>query len=371
MTSNATKPGIHVGSSFFDVSMMRDAPAFSIPALSPDAIAALTFCHQWLSGQQTFELTTSGSTGLPKPVTIPRERIITSVRMTASAVGLQPSYHALVCLSPRFIAGIMMLARGLILGMEMTFVEPSGNPFDTLEGAFDFTALVPMQLRQALDSASGRSHLDRMKVVLVGGAPLPSSLEARIRELSCDVYHTFGMTETLSHIALRHLRMDEEKQVYSALSGVELSLDDRGCLVVRSPLTEGPVVTNDMVELLSENQFRWLGRIDDVIITGGIKISAAYVEDTIEEALRRLTSGDHYKAVVLGIPDEKTGQRIVACIEGPQLSGKISGQLQASIRSALGNYSSPREFRFIEKIPRLESGKVDRTTLKALVTTRR
>jgi O-succinylbenzoic acid--CoA ligase len=365
--------GIYVGTSFFDSNAMRTvALGQAVPGLSAEAVAALTFCHQWLEGQETFVFRTSGSTGFPKPVTISKGQILTSVEMTTQAIGLKSSYRALVCLSPRYVAGIMMLARGLILGMEMVFVDPAGNPFEALHGDFDFTALVPLQVAKALDSGAGRAHLNRMKVVLVGGAPLPAALEAKLREVSsCDIYHTFGMTETVSHVALRLVRHGGEKNVYSALPGVELSIGERGCLVINSPLTGKPVETNDLVDLLSNKQFRWLGRIDNVINSAGIKVSAERVEGIIEEGLLRVRGGMAHEVAVVGMPDKLTGEKIVACVEGLALPQNLLDQFKELISRSLGKYESPREYRFLRALPRLESGKIDRDALKTLIATRR
>jgi non-ribosomal peptide synthetase component F len=243
-------------------------------ACDANARAALEFCRDWLAGQEDFIVQTSGSTGAPKPITLTRTQMIASAQATAAALSLAAGDPALVCLPTHYIAGRMMLVRGLVVGMPMTLVTPSANPLAAAPAGarFAFTAVVPLQLETLLaaDNPTVRSQLAGMKAILVGGGPLSPALTAAAQTCPSPIYHTYGMTETITHIALRRVNGADAGDAFTPLPGVHLRLDDRGCLAICGPMTAGAwVQSNDVVELLADNTFRWLGRSDNVINSGG------------------------------------------------------------------------------------------------------
>ena len=222
-------------------------------SLNDNQRAALDFCQRWLDGATEFIVRTSGSTGAPKPISLRREQMEASARATGEALGLRAGMRALVCLPVRYIAGQMMLARGLVLGLAMTLVEPAGDPLAGLpaDATFDFTAVVPLQLQTLLAGPSGyRERLNQMRAILVGGAPVSAALEQQIQTLTAPVYHTYGMTETATHIALRPLNGPGASSWFHPLPGVAIDVDNRGCLRVKGPMTLSHLLqTNDLVEL--------------------------------------------------------------------------------------------------------------------------
>lgn len=314
----------------------------------------LNFCQQWLRGTTEFTITTSGSTGKPKPITLQREQMVASAHATAQAIDLQTGQHALVCLNTAYIAGLMMLVRSFELGLRMTIVEPSRRPVAQVANPqYDFTAMVPMQVAASLEH--DKEQFERLSTVLIGGAPIDKTLQDAIMPLRPAIYHTYGMTETVTHIALRRLNGVNASDRFVPLPTVELGLDARGCLTICAPMTLGKtIVTNDRVELLADGSFRWLGRIDNVINSGGIKIQA----EKVERALA--THFPHQRLFVYGQSDALLGERVVAIVEG-------EAQSIPTDFPELDRYEVPRSVHFLAQFAETETGKIDRQTTIARI----
>ena len=348
----------------------------STERLTESELKTLKFSGQWLSGAQDFIIQTSGSTGKPKAIRLTRSQMNLSARMTGEALNLKQGDRAFVCLSPTYISGIMMLVRGFVLDLELTIVEPTRNPFDSLglenyaqyecTKPFDFAAFVPLQLQTILSLGPRYlSLLNRMKAILVGGAPVSLDLLKKLQRVEAPVYHTFGMTETASHIALRRLNGPEPSESYEVLPTVEIGEDAKGCLTIMSPLTNNQlVVTNDLVEVKSEKSFIWLGRVDNVINTGGIKVRAEKVEKVIEEALYEIDHGTYANRefFVGPLSDDKYGQVVTAVFEGPEFSTKTKNNLLKTLSDKLSKFEIPRHFCFVDPFIRSPNtdGKIDR-----------
>ncbi|SOD81457.1 AMP-binding protein [Spirosoma fluviale] len=333
---------------------------------------ALAFCRSWLGGQQQFTLYTSGSTGTPKPIALTRSQMQASARLTGQTLGLQPDDSALVCLNIRYVAGIMMLVRGLELGLPMTIIEPSANPLlDFTPGAdtFAFTALVPLQLQTILEKTPEKIQLlNGMKAILVGGAATSSALEKQLSAIKAPVYATYGMTETVSHIALRRLNGLDASELFTALNGVQLGTDARGCLHITSAATNfEQIQTNDVVELLPDagtgnTQFRLLGRADRVINSGGVKIQPEQVEQLINSALINESTDKGVlpsRLFVAGLPDERLGQRVVVICEQVAIDSQLWAKIQEVIREKLGAYAVPKDVISVARFLETPTGKID------------
>ncbi|MFT5618363.1 MAG: O-succinylbenzoic acid--CoA ligase [Arenicella sp.] len=326
---------------------------------------AWQFCHDWLNGQTDFVLHTSGSTGKPKPIEITRKQMEASAKSTIQALGLIENDNFLVCINTDFIGGKMMLVRGLELGANLVVIEPSGNPLQFIEpnSQFDFMAVVPLQLENILSqSPEKKAVLNQMKAIIVGGAPVGKKLEQKIQLLKSPVFSTYGMTETISHIALKRLNGNEKSDCFQSLPNVEISQDERGCLAIQSEITKNEVIiTNDLVELISPTEFRWLGRVDNIINSGGIKIQLEELESEIEQILLGLEINCQF--AICPIPDEKLGQKIVLFLELKSLSDEIFSELTSTMGNQLGKYRNPKETRFQTTFPLTASGKIDRKKL--------
>jgi o-succinylbenzoate---CoA ligase len=331
--------------------------------------STVDFCREWLNGQQSFIVHTSGSTGTPKPIHISREQMIASARMTGAALKLKSGDQALVCLNTAYIAGKMMLVRGFELDLGMTVSEPSSNPFDNSPAkTYDFMAVVPLQLQTILES--GEEHLNllnRMKAVIVGGAPVSYPLEQQLQNVHCAIYATYGMTETVSHIALKLLNTPYKEEFYQAFPEVKVSLDDRSCLCVESVLSGNQkLITNDIVRLIDFHKFEWIGRADHTINSGGVKIQTEQVEKAVAKALYE--QGISCRFFVTALPDERLGQSVSLILENIQESNFPTERFKCSLDAYLSKYERPKTFHFTGPFCETESGKVQRhKTLKKYV----
>lgn len=346
--------------------------AWPLPQTSYEA-EALAFCRAWLDGQDVFTLHTSGSTGTPKPITLTRAQMRASAHLTGQTLGLLPGDTALVCLNVRYVAGVMMLVRGLELNLPMTVIEPEANPLINLTPAADsfaFTALVPLQLQTILSTGneSQLAILNGMKAILVGGAATSPALEQALQVITAPVYATYGMTETVSHIALRRLNGPDTTPFFTALAGVDLGVDDRNCLHITSAATNFErIQTNDVVDLPDPMHFRLRGRADRVINSGGVKIQPEQVEQLIQELLDQAGQNPVPRLFVAGLPDEKLGQRVVVVSERVSLTDAQWVVTQAVIREKLGTYAVPKEWITVPQFAETPTGKIDqRATLAGI-----
>lgn len=268
------------------------------------------FLQQWVDNKDSIVVETSGSTGIPKSIKLKKEYMVNSAKATRDFFDLKPKDSALLCMSPNYIAGKMMLVRAMVLGLHLTAVAASSKPLGGLSKTFDFCAMVPMQLQNSL------GEIEKIKTVIIGGAPMSNQLKEKVQDIQTQVFETYGMTETITHIALKNINNSSESEFY-ALPGVILSKDNRDCLVINAPkIADAPVVTNDIIELLSETKFNWLGRYDSIINSGGIKLIPEQIEEKIAGIIKQ-------RFFVAGVPDEVLGQKMVLIIEGKIDSLKV------------------------------------------------
>ncbi|PTX18393.1 O-succinylbenzoic acid--CoA ligase [Pontibacter mucosus] len=329
----------------------------------------LEFCRSWLNGVQEFPIQTSGSTGVPKTINLTRRQLEASARRTIKLLHLQPGDCTLICLNTEYIAGMMMLVRGFVADLRMIIVEPISNPLTLVspEEKIAFSSFVPMQLHAILQETPQRlGQLNGMHGMLVGGAPLTPTQQRELQQIQAPVYHTYGMTETASHIALRKLNGYDAADYYEVLENIEVGLDKRGCLTIKGDLTNNELlVTNDIVELLTPTRFRWIGRADNTINTGGVKVQTETVELAIAEAF--VDDVDSPRFFIAPQPDEVLGEKIVLVLEGDQLSEEEEKQLLERLRSKLGKYEMPKEVYYSQAFSETSTGKVSRQrTLRKL-----
>ncbi|MFC6999276.1 AMP-binding protein [Rufibacter roseus] len=340
----------------------------SIPINGYEA-KTLEFCKNWLLGVQEFPVQTSGSTGTPKLLALKREAMEASAKRTLQIFDLLSGDKVLVCLNTEYIAGMMMLVRGFVGQLHMTIVEPAGNPLAGVEAdaAFAFAAMVPLQLQTVLEQTPEKvSILNKMKALLLGGAPLSKYQEELVQQLQVPVYQSYGMTETVSHVAVRRLNGPEKTDFYRASEGVTLGQDERGCLTISADVTNHEtLVTNDKVELLDAQTFRWLGRADYTINSGGVKIQLEKVERTLEQALREM--GMNRRCFASALPDEALGERLIAVLEGQPLTDLEEENLKGKLSETLGKYEIPKQFGYLPRLPETATGKIDRRGGMALL----
>ncbi len=317
-----------------------------------------TFIQEWISPDDVIKVKTSGTTGEPKEIIFKKTQAIASAKMTCNYFGLHKNTNALLCLSTEFIGGKMMVVRAFVSGMNLITIEPTGNPLKKLTEKIDFASMVPLQVINSLEDESTKSKFLFIPNIIIGGAPVSSVLENALADCTNDVYSTFAMTETLSHIALKKLSGKDKKDSFEVLPNITISSDKRGCLVIKAPtLNENPIITNDVVEIVDSTHFNWLGRFDTVINSGGIKTHPEIIEKKLSSHLQ------HNRFFIASLPDEKLGQKVIMVVEC--LEGFDIKQIIASAEKILSKYEMPKEYYRVEKFIETASGKIKKEeTLK-------
>jgi len=326
-----------------------------------DEFAMYSFIHQWVSSSEEIEVRTSGSTGEPKLKVFRKEQMIESAKMTAEYFNLYEGTTMLLCLSANYIAGKMMIVRAFVSGANLITVPPTSNPLGDLHERVDFTAIVPLQAQNAIADPATNKFFASIRNIIIGGASVSPKLEYLLAAYSNNIYATFAMTETLSHIALRKLSGDGQKDLYALMPGVKIMEDERGCMVIDAPhLSDERIITNDIIIKTDEKHFHWLGRYDNVINSGGIKIYPEAVEAKLA------TLFDEKRFFISSIPDETLGQKVVIVVESKLALDK--NDLQSKIEKVVDKYEVPKEYYTVSEFTETANGKVQRQeTLKSAV----
>lgn len=322
----------------------------------------LTFAKDWLSNKNEFEFKTSGSTGISKKITFYRKQIKASAQLTINTFKLTAGQTALLCLEPDFIAGKMMIVRSLEGNLNLVCLPPSANPLEGLvHTTIDFAALVPYQLDAILKNPLTVNKLSRIKKIIVGGASVSKNLEQPLQKFSAIFYETYGMTETLTHIAIRKLNPPEES--FHLLEGIKISTDEENCLgIIAHHISDSILQTNDVAEIIGGNRFKILGRRDNIINTGGIKVQPEIIEHKILNS--ELPSLKNRNFIVTGIPHLTLGQQVVLIIEGDAPASSEILTIIELLRSHLEKFEVPKSIHYLHQIPRTESGKINRLLAK-------
>ncbi|TDE00962.1 AMP-binding protein [Flavobacterium sandaracinum] len=296
------------------------------------------FILDWFDAKSYLEMTTSGTTGTPKLIRIEKQAMVNSAIATGDFFGLKPGDKALHCLPTKYIAGKMMFVRSFILGLDIDFVAPSAHPLQDNDSKYDFVAMVPLQAQNSL------SELENVKTVIIGGARMNDVLEKGLSKLKTKVYETYGMTETITHIAAKQIG----EEAFSVLPNIKIAIDDRNCLIIDAPeISKGSIVTNDLVALIGESQFLFLGRMDNIINSGGIKLIPEKIEAKLSHKI-------HTRFFVTGIQDTDLGEKLALIIEGEEQV------LEDTIFEDLDKYEKPKEIFYVAKFTETENGKIKR-----------
>jgi len=345
---------------------LTDILAGVIPARSTFESETFSFIKNWLEGAESFELLTSGSTGTSKEIKLTRNQLQQSAQRTGVALPLTQHDTALVCLDTKYIAGKMMLVRALEGNMKVMAVDPVANPLLKLtpQTLPSFAAFVPLQLQEILYHSESLQKLNQFKTILIGGARVDVSLENEIKKLSCSVYSTYGMTETVSHIALQKLNGDDATDYFTSLPGIGIAKDERGCLVIQVPEFTEKITTNDLVEIVTPNAFRWLGRFDNVINSGGFKITPERIEKLIENIFQKLAVKRSY--FIGAIHDKRLGEQLFLAIEGFPVS--VEKKIMVALKQDLHPYEVPKKVYYIREFIRTETGKINRLKTTEMIT---
>ncbi len=296
------------------------------------------FIYEWFDKNDYIELKTSGTTGDPKIIQLDKQAMVNSALATGDFFDLRPGNKVLHCLPVRFIAGKMQLVRGFILGLDMDFVAPTSHPLECNDTKYDFAAMVPLQVMGSIDK------LCNIKKIIIGGQKISKPLEDILLKLPIEAYETYGMTETITHIAAK--RVGEKS--FKVLPNVTVTKDENNCLCITADRISAEILcTNDVVDIVSENEFIFLGRLDNIVNSGGIKL----IPETIEAKL-----ADQIKArfFVIGIEDELLGEKLALVIEGDRYD------IEPNDFENLDKYQKPKEIFFYPEFLETGSGKIRR-----------
>ena len=318
------------------------------------------FIEEWYNDSEYVEVKTSGSTGEPKRMMVEKRRMLNSARITCDFLGLKPGDTALLCMSTDYIAGKMMVVRSIERGLKLIEVSPSGHPLNNVQCSMfnvqlSFAAMVPMQVYNSLQVPEERERLMAIRHLIIGGGAIDDAMEAELRKFPNAVWSTYGMTETLSHIALRRISGPEASEWYIPFPTVKLSTTDEGCLVIDAPeVCADTLTTNDIVELKPDGRFRVMGRKDNVICSGGIKIQ-------IEEVERELKPYVRVPYIISKKKNEKFGEIVVLLTEGD------TDEARAICEKYLPKYHRPKLYQHVDQIPLTETGKPARKKILDLI----
>lgn len=304
------------------------------------------FRAQWLDDKGFIVAHTSGSTGTPKEIHLPKADMVSSARATNHFFGITADAVLALPLSLDYIAGKMMAVRAFEAGCRLLQL-PVSNRF-TIAESVDLLSVVPSQLECLLAQPQAPQLVRNL---LIGGAPLSDDLRRRVVAAGFNAYIGYGMTETCSHVALQRL---DSNGTYTAMPQVQFAVDHRNCLVIRSDrFTWKELITNDVVELISHTQFRWLGRADHVINSGGVKIHPEQVEALIRRQLPDLPP-----FYLIGKPQPTLGSEVVIVIEATQPEADTILRRIAALN--LPRYAHPRQAIAVASLPRTPNGKLRR-----------
>ena len=314
------------------------------------------FLGQWRSPEACVPVDTSGSTGAPKRLPADKRRMAQSARRTCAFLGLEPGDRILLAMPLRYIAGKMVVVRALVCGLDLVPVEPCLAPFARLDAPCALAPVTPMQAWESLADPRARDMLFASRHLLLGGGPVSAELARRLSGAPCQAWSSYGMTETLSHVALRRVNGPGASEWYEPLPGVALSRTAEGTLCISAPaVCRETLATNDLCEMDARGRFRILGRRDNVVGTGGVKVQIEAVEALLEAAMRA-------PFCIAGVQDPRLGEKIVLLHE----EEASPAELEARARKLLPRHWVPRAFFKVEAVPRTGTGKPARKEAREL-----
>jgi len=320
----------------------------SEPKLESWNFAIYSFLKLWFDKSSTITVNTSGSTGTPKTIQLSKKAMRHSARMTNSYFGLQPECTALLCMPATFIAGRMMLVRAIVGGYNLLTVEPSANPFQNIKQDIHFTAITAYQLSHAIDTIKMLS----IRHLLIGGSSVNNQTQELLQSLHTNCYESYGMTETCSHVAIRPLNGSIRSNHFHTLEGVHIRSNEQGCLCIDAPkLLKSEIQTTDLVEIINPSTFRWLGRRDQIINSGGIKINPVFVEQKLASIL-------NVPYFISSQPDDVLGQKVILLIESEIFTSNQLAQLKTYMQATLTRYEQPKEIFLLTRFCYSETNKV-------------
>jgi o-succinylbenzoate---CoA ligase len=315
------------------------------------------FLEEWGNNELSISVKTSGSTGKPKLIQLLKSDMIASAELTGKYFNLANKQTALLCLPVKYIAGKMMLVRAMVLGLDLISVEPSSNPVIDCNQSINFAAMTPMQVNTILNQSPDKLHL--IEQLIIGGSPVDSMLESKLQGVKTHCFSTYGMTESITHIAVKKINGTNKSKCFEALPNITFQLNKDDCLVANTPhLSCLTITTNDIAEIINKQHFKWIGRINNVVNSGGIKLHPEKLETKVSFLF------DNTRFFFSSLPDELLGERLVLVIEA---LNNIS-DLESSLGKLLDTFEIPKTIFYTDSFIETRTRKIDRIkTLESLL----
>ncbi len=349
-------PGIILNDRLFPIEDLQSFSKEMIESDIPDWEKNIyRFIVDFLDDKDYIEQESSGTTGNPTLFKLSKKSMIESALRTVDFFNLKFAQSALLCLPIEYIAGKMMVVRSFVSCLNLFWEAPSSMPAIDKYGKIDFCAMVPLQV---FNSFSNYEFIRNIKNLIIGGSELRPELIARFREVNNNAYETYGMAETCSHVALRKITGGNPDEYFKAIPGVEFELDDRGCLIIKADYLDNVVQTNDVVELINNQQFIWKGRYDNLINSGGVKVKPEELEAEIGQVL-------DLDFAIIGLPDKELGQMIVFVAESDKELNPE--EILAVIKEVVSKHHIPKKFFAVKEFPRNKAFKIDRKKLVEMI----
>ena len=303
------------------------------------------FLISWFDHKDYILTKTSGSTGKPKEIKLKKLDLIESSKLTARYFDLKVGDKIINCLPIKYIAGKMMLVRSLVLGLDLYIFPVTSSPISDLKNNYELIAFTPIQLENSIP------FIEKIKKVLVGGSPVQKSLKEKILNSKSTIYETYGMTETITHIAAKNLSIGEKE--FTSLPGIEIGIRDNCLFIKPNHLSVKMVQTNDVVELTNKNKFLLIGRKDFIINSGGVKLNP----EAIEKKLEKYISADF---VISSIDNTKFGEVVTLVFK------KNIPENYNKAFTHLSKYEIPKEVLVIDNFPE-NNGKINRVKIRSII----
>ena len=313
------------------------------------------FIRDWFSPADSIIVSTSGSTGSPKKIELKKKHMVASAKATLSFFNLRECDNAWLCLPVKYIAGKMMIVRSIVGNLNLLYSEPNSLPSIKESQEVAFAAMLPNQVFGLLNTTTGKQQLLKIETLLIGGAAISDKLEDMLQDIPDIVaWHSYGMTETITHIALRKISGNNRVIRYHTMKGINVSANIDNQLIVDAPVIGVEnLVTNDIVDLFDDGSFNVIGRADNVIVSGGVKL----FPEVIEKEMRYFVPNSFF---VGSIPDEKLGEQLILLVEGEVDNSNQPDMLMNKFKKNLGKFEVPKEIVYLSEFLRTETGKIMR-----------
>jgi len=317
--------------------------------LSIDDSEIRAFLEEWENEEPSIPVKTSGSTGKPKLIHLLKSDMIASAKLTGDYFNLENAQTALLCLPLKYIAGKMMLVRAMVLGLDLISVKPSSNPIIDCVQSISFAAMTPMQVNTVLNQSPDKLNL--IEQLIIGGAPVNSILESKLQEVKTHCYSTYGMTESITHIAVKKINGKYKSKYFEALPNITFQPNKDDCLIIKTPhLSISTITTSDIIKIIDKQTFKWIGRIDNVINSGGIKIHPEELETRVSNLFHNA------RFFFSSLPDELLGERLILVIES---QNNIS-ELESNLEKLLDTFEMPKTIYYTDSFLETKTRKLDR-----------